>query len=206
MGRAVVGNRALVWYLAGIDYEMLELGSITSLYYGIRTLFVESYYCIIKSGWLEIQMIDGTVECRCRHRRQKRKREAEQRTWPQQNTNRPLLHLRTLFLQPSISIPGAQRSSSRTAQQMAHKFNSSPADGPHVLCSSRSTGDDQRAEEGQLQQPNSGPHALCSSWPTRDDQRAEGNQPHQTNSGPRAVVSNVQAQKSGSNQFSTAHG
>ncbi|KAI5667818.1 hypothetical protein M9H77_17671 [Catharanthus roseus] len=42
---AVVCNRALVWCLAGIDYEMLKLGS-DGLVLGIRTLSVELYCCI----------------------------------------------------------------------------------------------------------------------------------------------------------------
>ncbi|KAI5661865.1 hypothetical protein M9H77_21188 [Catharanthus roseus] len=41
----VVCNRALIWCLAGIDYEMLKLGS-DGLVLGIRTLSVEPNYCI----------------------------------------------------------------------------------------------------------------------------------------------------------------
>ncbi|KAI5661639.1 hypothetical protein M9H77_20962 [Catharanthus roseus] len=43
--RAVVSNRALIWCLASIEYEMPELGS-DGLVLGIWTLSVEPYCCI----------------------------------------------------------------------------------------------------------------------------------------------------------------
>ncbi|KAI5655077.1 hypothetical protein M9H77_32264 [Catharanthus roseus] len=45
---AIVCNRALVWCLAGIDYEMPELGS-DGLVLGIQTLSMEHHCCIICS-------------------------------------------------------------------------------------------------------------------------------------------------------------
>ncbi|KAI5667834.1 hypothetical protein M9H77_17687 [Catharanthus roseus] len=47
MGARLFCNRALIWCLAGIDYEMPELGS-DGLVLGIRTLSVEPHCCITR--------------------------------------------------------------------------------------------------------------------------------------------------------------